>query len=163
MEGGLDIAEAAFLVRVGVPKDELDAPWDWQGWTAGMVRRGIALVAAHAEYPADKLISRMVEVDHEHSEEKQHEVRSLTAKAQTIRRRAKAAEDRARLYRLLPDAPMLEKLSRYEAHLSRQLSQALHELERLKAARDGAAVLPPAVVDVTFNGATPALEGPSQP
>jgi hypothetical protein len=163
MEGGLDIAEAAFLVRVGVPKDELDAPWDWQGWTAGMVRRGIALVAAHAEYPADKLLSRMVAADLEYIEEKRHEVRSLTAKAQAIRRRAKAAEDRSRLYRLLPDAPMLEKLSRYEAHLSRQLSQALHELERLKAARDGAAVLPPAVVDVTFNEPMPTLGGPSQP
>ena len=55
--GGLDIAEAAFLVRVGVPEDELDAPWDWQGWTAGMVRRGIALVATHAEFPVDKLLT----------------------------------------------------------------------------------------------------------
>jgi hypothetical protein len=128
-----------------------------------MVRRGIALVAAHAEYPADKLLSRMVATNCEYSEEKRHEVRSLSTKVQAIRRRAKAAEDRARLYRLLPDAPLLEKLSRYEAHLSRQLSQALHELERLKAARDGAAVLPPAVLDVTFNGPTPALEGPSQP
>jgi hypothetical protein len=163
MAGGLDTTEAAFLVRVGVPEDEMDAPWDWQGWTAGMVRRGIALVAAHAEYPVDKLLSRMVATNRDYIEEKRHEVRSLAAKAQAIRRRAKAAEDRSRLYRLLPDAPMLEKLSRYEAHLSRQLSQALHELERLKAARDGAAVLPPAVVDVTFNGPTPALEGPSQP
>jgi hypothetical protein len=163
MAGGFDISEAAFLVRVGVPEDELDAPWDWQGWTAGMVRRGIALVAAHAEYPADKLLSRMAATNREYIEEKRHEVRSLTAKAQSIRRRAKAAEDRSRLHRLLPDASMLEKLSRYEAHLSRQLSQALHELERLKAARDGAAVLPPAVVDVTFNEPMAALGGPSQP
>jgi hypothetical protein len=161
--GGLDTAEAAFLVRVGVPEDELDAPWDWQGWTAGMVRRGITLVAAHAKYPADKLLSRMVATDREYIEEKRHEVRSLTVKAQAIRRRAKAAEDRARLYRLLPDASMLEKLSRYEAHLSRQLSQALHELERLKAARDGAAIIQPAVVDVTFNEPMLALGGPSQP
>src|SRR5262249_44432332 len=112
---------------------------------------------------ADKLLSRMVAGCREGIEEKRQEVRSLTAKAQAIRRRAKAAEDRARLYRLLPDATMLEKLSRYEAHLSRQLTQALHELERLKAARDGAAVLPPAVVDVTFHETIPALEGPSQP
>jgi hypothetical protein len=122
-----------------------------------------ALIAAHAEYPVDKLLSRMVATDREYIEEKRNEARSLTAKAQAIRRRAKAAEDRARLCRLLPDATTLEKLSRYEAHLSRQLSQALHELERLKAARDGAAVIPPAIMDVTFNRPTPALEGPSQP
>jgi hypothetical protein len=163
LEGGLDINDADILVRVGVPEGELDAPWDWQGWTAGMVRRGIALVAADARYPADRLLSRMVAADREHIDEKRHEVRKLSAKAQAIRRRAKAAEDRARLHRLLPDSAMLEKLSRYEAHLSRQLSQALHELERLQAAREGADVPPPAAVDVTVNGPMKALGGPHQP
>ena len=55
MEGGLDTNEGEFLVRVGVPEDELDAPWDWKGWTAGMVRRGIALsIAALAVVLTDK-------------------------------------------------------------------------------------------------------------
>jgi hypothetical protein len=161
--GGLDVNAGGFLVRVGVPEDELDAPWDWQGWTAGMVRRGIALVAAHAQYPPERLLGRMVELDREFIDEKRQEVRKLATKAQAIRRRAKAAEDRARLHRLLPDTHMMEKLTRYEAHLSRQLSQALHELERLKATRDGAAVPPPAALDVTVNGPTRALGGPRQP
>jgi hypothetical protein len=165
-EGGLDINEADFLVRVGVPEDELDEPWEWKGWTAGMVRRGISLVAAHAKYPADRLLARMVAGDREHLEAKRQEARGLAAKAQAIRRRAKAAEDRARLHRLLPDEALLEKLTRYEAHLSRQLSQALHELERLKATRAGAHVPPPAALDVTVNGqdqALEALEGAGRP
>ena len=162
-EGGLDINEADFLVRVGVPAEELDAPWEWKGWTAGMVRRGISLVAAHAQYPADRLLARVIAGDREHLEAKRQEARGLAAKAQTIRRRAKAAEDRARLHRLLPDEPMLEKLARYEAHLSRQLSQALHELERLQAARAGARLPPPAALDVTVNGPMRALGGPRQP
>jgi hypothetical protein len=161
--GGVDVNEADFLVKVGVPKEELDAPWDWRGWTAGMVRRGIALVAAHAAYPAERLLSRMVTADRESIDEQRQEMRQLVAKAQAIRRRAKAAEDRARLHRLLPETPALEKLCRYEAHLSRQLSQALHELERLKAARAGDAVPPPAAVDVTVNGPLPALGGPHEP
>ena len=37
--------------------------------------------------------------------------------------------------RILPDATTLEKVSRYEAHLSRQLYQALHELENLQKYR----------------------------
>ena len=166
MEGGLDINEADFLVRVGVPESELDGPWQWKGWTAGMVRRGISLVAAHARYPADRLLARMLPADREHLVAKRQEVRRLAAEAQAIRRRAKAAEDRASLHRLLPDAAMLEKLSRYEAHLSRQLSQALHELERLQAARAGAAVPPPAALDVSVNGPTPpqlALDGDGRP
>jgi hypothetical protein len=44
--------------------------------------------------------------------------------------------------RLLPDEKMLEKVARYEAHLSRGLYKALHELEALQARRTcGAAPL----------------------
>jgi hypothetical protein len=136
----------------------LDAPWEWAGWTAGMVRRGISLVAAHARYPADRLLARMVAGDRDHLEARRQEARGLAAKAQAIRRRARAAEDRARLHRLLPDEALLEKLARYEAHLSRQLSQALHELERLQAARAGARVPPPAALDVTVHGTDQTLE-----
>jgi hypothetical protein len=44
------------------------------------------------------------------------------------------AERRARI---LPDRADLEKIARYEAHLSRQMYQALHELEALQARRVG--------------------------
>jgi hypothetical protein len=37
--------------------------------------------------------------------------------------------------RILPDDKTLEKIARYEAHLSRQLYQALHELENLQKHR----------------------------
>jgi hypothetical protein len=157
-EGGLDTNEGDFLVDVGVPEDELDAPWEWKGWNAGMVRRGISLVAAHAKYPAEKLLARLLALDREDAEDMRQEVRRLEAKVKAIRRRAKAAEDRARLHRFLPDESTLEKISRYEAHLSRQLVQALHELERLKATRGGADIPPPAALDVNVNGASPALE-----
>ena len=39
--------------------------------------------------------------------------------------------------RILPDRADLEKIARYEAHLSRQMYQALHELEALQARRTG--------------------------
>ncbi len=39
--------------------------------------------------------------------------------------------------RILPDRADLEKIARYEAHLSRQMYQALHELEALQARRQG--------------------------
>jgi hypothetical protein len=43
--------------------------------------------------------------------------------------------------RLLPDERTLEKVARYEAHLSRGLYKALHELEALQARRTGGAPL----------------------
>lgn len=39
--------------------------------------------------------------------------------------------------RLLPHPLEIDKIIRYEAHLSRQLFQALHELEAMRAARRG--------------------------
>jgi hypothetical protein len=39
--------------------------------------------------------------------------------------------------RLLPDEMTLQKIARYEAHLSRGLYQAMHELEALQTKRRG--------------------------
>jgi len=49
--------------------------------------------------------------------------------------------------RLLPDEKTLEKVARYEAHLSRGLYKALHELEALQTRRLGGAA-PLARLDV---------------
>jgi hypothetical protein len=50
---------------------------------------------------------------------------------------------------------------KYEGHLSRQLVQSLHELERRQALRSDNPPQPPAVLDVTVNTPTmhPALLG----
>jgi hypothetical protein len=62
---------------------------------------------------------------------------------------------------MLPDASTLDRVMRYEAHVSRQLLQTLHTLERLQAARAGEPVPPPAALDVTVNA--PALPGGPRP
>jgi hypothetical protein len=49
--------------------------------------------------------------------------------------------------RVLPRVEILEKVARYEAHLSRQLYKAVHELEALQARREGGSV-PLARLDV---------------
>jgi hypothetical protein len=118
----------------------------------------VALIAAQAQFPADKLLARMAVSHRETVAEKAAKVRDLTRKAQALRRRVKAAEDRERLRRLLPEPVALDKVLRYEGHVSRQLLQALHTLERLQAARAGAAVPLPAALDVTVSGPMPALE-----
>lgn len=48
-----------------------------------------------------------------------------------------------------PDA--LSKLSRYETTIERGLYRALHELQRLQAARTGQAIAPPLAVDVNLS------------
>jgi hypothetical protein len=86
-------------------------------------------------------------------------VRELERQAKDLRRRLRVQEERARQRLLLPDEHTLGKVTRYEAHLSRQMLQALHTLERRQAARAGQPVPPPAAQDVTVEGESgPALE-----
>jgi hypothetical protein len=123
-----------------VVPDEI--PWDeFTEWTAGRVRRGIAAMASEEGVGAERLWEQTL----------------VQAYAQVIRLKQEVAKvtgqlDRMRRERLLPQGPDLDKLTRYEAHLSRQLAQALHELQRLQAARSGEPVTPPAVLDVTVSG-----------
>jgi hypothetical protein len=156
-----DYEDKKFLAEVGVPADELDDPWNWQGWTAGMVRRAIDRMARHFKTSAAKLLARALESRQEAQDSGRAEGKRLEREAKELRARLRAQEDRLRQRRMLPDEKTLEKVLRYEAHASRQLLQALHTLERLQAARAGEPVPPPAALDVTVNGeAAPLLPGP---
>jgi hypothetical protein len=46
----------------------------------------------------------------------------------------------------------ISKLCRYETAIERSLYRALHELQRLQAARQGEKIPAPAVLDVTTDG-----------
>ena len=64
------------------------------------------------------------------------------ARHEAATKRAKAGQAEAELLaerrdQILPDRGDLEKVARYEAHLSRQMYQALHELEALQSRRTG--------------------------
>jgi len=61
--------------------------------------------------------------------------------------------DQLRRTRILPDEAQLEKVRRYEWHLERALYKAMHELQRLQAARQGQLVPAPVAVDVSVDGA----------
>ena len=68
-------------------------------------------------------------------------------KAAKVAEKAEAELLTERRDRILPDRGDLEKIARYGAHLSRQMYQALHELEALQARRGGKAA-PLARLDV---------------
>jgi hypothetical protein len=52
---------------------------------------------------------------------------------------------------MLPRQEVLDRVTRYESHLGRQMLQALHELQRLQAQCQGAPIMPPAALDVTLD------------
>jgi hypothetical protein len=134
-DGEVDPEELAEEISIpGVPGG---TAWeDYGGWTAGTVREGIVAIASATDEDPEELLE------------------AATAGANWRLTRAKEAVDRVEKdlermsrERLLPDEKTLEKVARYEAHLSRGLYKALHELEALQTKRTGGAA-PLARLDV---------------
>jgi hypothetical protein len=134
-EGEVDPEELLESVTVsGLPDSD---SWEgYEGWTAGLVRAVIEKVAqSTSEEPEDLLEAA---------------IRSARWKAERTRLEAEKVERNLRNMsreRLLPDEKTLEKVSRYEAHLSRLMFKSLHELEALQVRRSGG-VAPLARLDV---------------
>jgi hypothetical protein len=78
------------------------------------------------------------------------------ARSKVLRMRGEQEDELATLGRTFARdadrANAFSKLSRYETAMGRQLYRALHELERRQAARRGAAITPPQVLDVEVSG-----------
>jgi len=108
----------------------------FEGWTVDSVQQSLDAIARSARRDLADLLSDAREATDEG-------VRSLT----TVRERLVQRMDHLRTQRILPDSATLEKITRYESHLHRQLLNTLHELEALQARRQGA-VSPLARIDV---------------
>lgn len=129
-----------------VVPDEI--PWSmFKDWTVARVRQGVAAMAAAEGDDLDPNALLLTAL-----QALQSETVKLQAEVQQVARDL----DHLRRERLLPDAVIIERVSRYEAHLSRQLAQALHELQRLQVTRAGDLVPPPLVVDLTVSDSTEA-------
>jgi hypothetical protein len=119
----------------GVPENTQQ--WeDYDGWTAGAVRAGIEVIARATDEDPEELLEVATDAAR----------RSIIGKEQAAEQVERDLEQMSR-ERLLPDDKTLEKVARYEAHLSRGLYKALHELEALQARRTGSAA-PLARLDV---------------
>jgi hypothetical protein len=134
-EGEVDPEE--LLESVSVPGLPDSDSWEgYEGWTAGLVRAVIEVVARATDEEPEKLLEAAT--------------KSAQFKVERTKREAEKVErDLRNMARehLLPDEKTLEKIARYEAHLSRGLYKALHELESLQVRRTGGAA-PLARLDV---------------
>jgi len=134
-EGEVDPSE--LLESVSVPGLPDSDSWEgYKGWTAGLVRAVIEKVAQATDEEPEELLEAAI--------------RSAQWKAERSKLEAEKVERDLRnmaMERLLPDEKFLEKVAKYEAHLSRGLYKALHELEALQVRRTGGAA-PLARLDV---------------
>jgi hypothetical protein len=132
-------AEAEELLEnLSVPGlKEGTSPEEFEGWTAGLLHRAVEQIASSADREGPEAVLEAA-------------MRSAEWKVQKAKQSAEEVErdlERMGRERLLPDEKTLEKVARYEAHLSRGLYKALHELEALQARRTGGAA-PLARLDV---------------
>jgi hypothetical protein len=109
---------------------------EWDGWSVGLVRECLSLIASAAGEDLEELMD---------GARKKARLDVISAKDEA--ERVEAELSNMRRERLLPDEKTLEKVSRYEAHLSRLMFKALHELEALQVRRSGGAA-PLARLDV---------------
>jgi hypothetical protein len=109
---------------------------EWDGWSVGLVRECLSMIAAVADEDLDELMDGAKEKARLDVISTKHEAERVEEQLSNMRRE-----------RLLPDEKTLDKVSRYEAHLSRLMFKALHELEALQVRRSGGAA-PLARLDV---------------
>jgi hypothetical protein len=122
-----EVAPEDLLEEISVPGVPEGVDWeDFEGWTAGKVRAGIEAIARATEEDPEELVEAVTDGVR----------RDVIGKEQAAER-VKQGLERLSWERLLPDEKTLEKVARYEAHLSRLLYKALHELEALQTKRLG--------------------------
>jgi hypothetical protein len=135
-----------FLKKLGLAAADAGAV----AWTPDLIRRALALYADCAGETPDRLLE-LVRADLEESaEELERKVRRLEREADAVARLLDGKADRTQAAKLLPADGRDERIARYERHLHNLLTSTLHELERLQARREGEAVPPPAVADVSM-------------
>ena len=111
--------------------------WEgYEGWTAGLVRAVIEKVAKATDEESEELLEAAFRGARWKADRTRLEAEKVERHLQNMSRE-----------RLLPDEKTLEKVARYETHLSRGLYKALHELEALQLRRQGGAA-PLARLDV---------------
>ena len=146
------IEDGAFLAGLGAPAAELGDPWSWDGWTAGKLRTAVGQMAARFRTDPGKLLARAIQERGELQRQSREAVAQLEGRVRVLEGRVGLWAERQARQALLPDQPTLERVMRYESHLSRQMLQALHTLERLQKMRAGERVPAPAALDVTVSG-----------
>ncbi len=110
-------------------------------WTAKEVRSALGVLAKCGGVSFDQFLEKLTAP-----------AKKDLARTERERSVLNSTLDQYRRLSLLPEEKELAKIIRYEAHLERMLSKAMHEFQRLQAARLGRPGPLPVAVDVTVSG-----------
>ena len=72
-----DVGDKGFLTGLGIPADEVHDAWNWEGWTAGMVRRAVDRMARQFKTDPAKILAKALRSREEIQAEGERAVREL--------------------------------------------------------------------------------------
>ena len=135
------------LLRIGrgLPEKERfskamyrDRPWT--EWTLGMVRAGMAELAEKISIPAANLVTEILLAMREVLADRQHRFQSEKERIPLLREDAEGARRQEQQRRRVPEAPLLNAVTRYEGQLRRQFCANVQLLNAMKSERAASSV-----------------------
>lgn len=140
VESAEDLLYYSFM-ELGQTYDHFDSYWKQlqapEAWTTGLIRQLVRGLTEQHKKPFEEFLRTL-------SDRTAKEM----AKSRVLQLHAQQKLTEFRREHLLPDTETLEKVMRYESHLSRLFHRDLHELQRLQATRLGHPVTVPIAIDV---------------
>jgi hypothetical protein len=134
-----DVTDSKFLFEMGVPVEWQDKLKSWDGWTTGILMKGIAAIAEKGDMTAEELVEKAALVTKKGLARCTARMKRLEEELTGMRRKEKMKNlrenDSPRDCTPVMDQTVLDKVIRYENHLSKQLLVALDLLRRLQAHR----------------------------
>ena len=110
---------------------------DYPDWTAGKLRWVLTAWATLEGRDVADLVTTALKEAAAQLQFLEKELAKQAAQAAQEKGECAAQVERAQRERLLLSEPAMERVARYEAHLSRELYKAMHELEALQERRQG--------------------------
>ena len=149
----LDAVEEVAAIRRGevsvpfLPADETIERYS--AWSAGKLRWLLTAMASGEGRDLTELLSTTLNRAMLQLVYWEQQVAEAAARVEKERTELAAQIEREQRERLLPSERVMDRVTRYEAHLSRELYKAMHELEALQDRRQGR-LAPLARLDVTL-------------
>jgi hypothetical protein len=132
---GFDCTRRKFLLAVGLPESAVARPFEWVGWTAGLERKALGILAENQDVDMLAVIAEAVEGRNARRSEVRAGVAAAEQKVRDAQEAARLVEARLLVMSVLPIGEVHALLQRYEGHHARQMAEAIRTLDTLRRAK----------------------------
>jgi hypothetical protein len=132
---GFDYHRRKFLLAAGLPESATKEPFEWDGRTAGLVRKALGILAKNQSLDMAEVVSEAMTGRAERRRSAKASVAAGERAVERAQEGVRLVEARRQLAALLPTNEVIGLLHRYEGHHFRQMTEAVNILQRLQRAK----------------------------